>query len=228
MVFHPNIKAHHLEHDKKHVLKKQLHITLRLLTDNHLVGSIRKESLQTTEKTVHFRMFHLRYKLADFKRCFRFTLVCIEKHQIIQKAFLYFLIRIIQRIKSKTAVVILYSQISALIDNRNEMGTFRIDTVQHICRNLHSLNFFQPVIMLFQQVNQVRGSTCSKPVIAECHRVERIEQAERIVDTGSVEIKMIAVITFLHFKAHAIIIHILRFGKKMQVFVKILVLSPTL
>ena len=53
MIFHFGIKAHQLENDKKDIF------VMQFLLANHFIASVRKETLQTTEKRIVITCPHL-------------------------------------------------------------------------------------------------------------------------------------------------------------------------
>ena len=57
-------------------------------------------------------------------------------------------------------------------------------------------NPIQPIVGMFQQINQERRSTCLKPIIGELQLRQRIKDTEWIVKSYSIIIEMITVILF--------------------------------
>ena len=82
-------------------------------------------------------------------------------------------------------------------------------------------HFMKIIVMHLQQFYQIGRSTRFKPIISKFHFIERIQQAERIVNADRIFHKMIPVIAFLQFTAHLFITHPLPVGKFVQFLLQI-------
>ena len=80
---------------------------------------------------------------------------------------------------------------------------------------------FQIVMIASQQLHKVSRRSGFKPIVAEFHLKECIQQTEGIVDAVRVFCKVITVIARFQFIAHFLIRHFLRGCQLVQVFFKI-------
>ncbi|CDB72832.1 unknown [Bacteroides cellulosilyticus CAG:158] len=89
-----------------------------------LIGEIGKEGLQTGEEGIVIASFQLFYKLADIKALIIIIYAGIKWYKKTHETITNFIIRKFQQIIPKTLIVILYSKITTLINQRNRIISF--------------------------------------------------------------------------------------------------------
>ena len=188
---------------------------------NHFVRGIRKETLQTAEKRIIVPGTNLLHELLNFKRGFYFIGVRIIRKQKLHEPLLHFAIRESQTVNPEFTVIPLDGEVTALINYGNRIGRGRVDAVQYIRIGFHMRHFMKIIVMYLQEFYQIGRSTRFKPIISKFHFIERIQQAERIVNADRIFHKMVPVIACLQFTAHLFITHPLPVGKFVQLLIQI-------
>ena len=102
------IETHQFENDEEHILIVQLQFF------HQFVGSIGKETLQAAEESIGLSSLYFLYKLLYFKRCFNLVETCIVRYEESNKTFFHLTIGKAETINSKTFIIPLYREITAL------------------------------------------------------------------------------------------------------------------
>ena len=108
-----------------------------------------------------------------------------------------------------------------MVNHGNGIILERLHVCQCLCSHSFTRKVGQTEVVVFQQFHKVGGGAGLEPVAAELQGTERIQQAEGVIQIGSVLTEAVAVVPFFQSQADFVVGDTVVFGYLVQRFFKI-------
>lgn len=158
-----------------------------------LVGRVGEEALEAAEESVDVAAFHFLHEAHDFEGGVPLAQVDVVGEEEADEAFLHFLVGESEGVGLEASVVVLYGEVSALVEDGDGVGVHGVDAGEGVGGGHLAGEAVEVVAVALQELDEEGGGAGLEPVTSEIPLGEGVEEAEGVVDVVAVLGEVVAV-----------------------------------